>query len=106
MGLDGLNGVCEHLRQAIDVHALRQRVAGERIAEIVSILRTRPQLSLAELLEHEKSRLVIIVTFLAILELWKHARIAVAQTSLFSPIVLERGERWEDTNQIPVEDAY
>jgi segregation and condensation protein A len=78
----------------------------ERIAEIVGILRTRPHLSLAELLENETSRLVIIVTFLAILELWKHARITVAQTSLFSPITLERGERWEANDQIPVEDEY
>jgi segregation and condensation protein A len=81
----------------------RVRVS-ERITEIVSILRARPHLSLAELLENETSRIVIIVTFLAILELWKHARITVTQTTLFSPITLERGERWEDNDQIPVED--
>jgi segregation and condensation protein A len=78
----------------------------ERITEIVSILRLRPNLSLAELLENETSRLVIIVTFLAVLELWKHARITVTQNSLFSSILLERGERWEDNDQIPVEDEY
>jgi len=83
----------------------RVRVS-ERISEIVSILRTRPYLSLAELLENETTRLVIIVTFLAILELWKHARISVTQNSLFNPIVLERGERWEDHDQIAVEDEY
>jgi segregation and condensation protein A len=83
----------------------RVRVS-ERITEIVSILRERPLLSLAELLENESSRLVIIVTFLAVLELWKHARIAVMQSGLFSPIVLERGERWEDEGQIAIEDEY
>ena len=83
----------------------RVRVS-ERITEIVSILRARPHLSLAELLENETSRLVIIVTFLAVLELWKHARITVTQNSLFSSILLERGERWEDNDQIPVEDEY
>ena len=83
----------------------RVRVS-ERIAEIVSILSTRPRLSLAELLENETSRLVIIVTFLAVLELWKHARITVAQSSLFSPIVLERGERWEEDEQIAIEEEY
>ncbi len=83
----------------------RVRVS-ERITEIVDILRTRPHLSLAELLENETSRLVVIVTFLAILELWKHARISITQNSLFSPIVLERGERWEDNNQIAIEDEY
>jgi segregation and condensation protein A len=83
----------------------RVRVS-ERITEIVSILRARPHLSLVELLENETSRLVIIVTFLAVLELWKHARITVRQNSLFSSILLERGERWEDNDQIPVEDEY
>ncbi|HET9999688.1 MAG TPA: ScpA family protein [Ktedonobacteraceae bacterium] len=83
----------------------RVRVS-ERIAEIVGILSTRPHLSLTELLENETSRLVIIVTFLAVLELWKHARITVAQSSLFSPIVLERGERWEDNEQLAVEEEY
>ena len=81
----------------------RVRVS-ERITEILSILRVRPRLSLAELLENETSRLVIIVTFLAVLELWKHARITVTQTTLFNPIVLERGERWQDDAQIPIED--
>jgi len=83
----------------------RVRVS-ERITEIVGFLRARPQLLLAELLENETSRLVIIVTFLAVLELWKHARITVAQSSLFSPIMLERGEHWEDDTQIPVEEDF
>ena len=75
----------------------RVRVS-ERIAEITSFLRTQPRLLLSELLENETSRLVIIVTFLAVLELWKRSSITVAQSSLFSPIVLERGEKWsEDT---------
>ena len=75
----------------------RVRVS-ERNAEITSLLRTQPRLLLSELLENETSRLVIIVTFLAVLELWKRSHITVAQSSLFSPIVLERGEKWsEDT---------
>src|SRR5437660_1201134 len=60
--------------------------------------RTPPRLLLSQLLENETSRLVIIVTFLAVLELWKRSHITVAQSTLFSPIVLERGENWsEDT---------
>jgi segregation and condensation protein A len=82
---------------------VRVRVS-ERITEIISILRLRPHLSLAELLENETSRLVIIVTFLAVLELWKHTRITVTQNSLFSSILLERGERWEENDQIFVEE--
>lgn len=75
------------------VPTARVRVS-ERIAEIIDLLRGRTRVLLSELLEDETSRVVIIVTFLAILELWKHARIAVAQDALFSPIALERGEKW------------
>ena len=39
---------------------------------------------------------VIIVTFLAVLEMWKHARINVKQEVLLGPIILERGERWQE----------
>jgi segregation and condensation protein A len=73
----------------------RVRVS-ERIAEIVTRLRERPRLLLSEVLAEERSRLVIVVTFLAMLDLWKHERIAVTQEVLFGPILLERGPRWED----------
>ncbi len=77
--------------------AARVRVS-ERIAAIIGMLRLHSRVLLADLLEHETSRVVIIVTFLAVLELWKHARIAVVQDTLFAPIALQRGEKWsEDT---------
>ncbi|HEX9133490.1 MAG TPA: segregation/condensation protein A [Ktedonobacteraceae bacterium] len=81
----------------------RVRVS-ERIAEIVGLLRVRSSVHLSELLENECSRLVIIVTFLAVLELWKRERICVKQTTLFSPILLERGERWTETGQVSEEE--
>ena len=71
----------------------RVRVS-ERIAAIVGLLTTRQSVLLEELIAQEHSRLVIIVTFLAVLEMWKRARIAVRQEGLFDPIVLERGARW------------
>jgi segregation and condensation protein A len=73
----------------------RVRVS-ERMAAIVGLLSKRPSVLLEELIEPELSRLVIIVTFLAVLEMWKRARIAVRQEGLFDPIVLERGERWRE----------
>ena len=83
------------------VPTARVRVS-ERIAEIIDLLRGRTRVLLSELLEQETSRVVIIVTFLAILELWKHARIAVGQDALFGPIGLERGEKWGDDE--PLDD--
>lgn len=71
----------------------RVRVS-DRIAEITYLLNERPAITLDEVIENEHSRFVIIVTFLAVLEMWKHARIIVKQETLLGPILLERGERW------------
>ena len=74
----------------------RVRVS-ERIAEIVHLLSARPSIFLAEVVENERSRFVIIVTFLAVLELWKHEKITVKQETLLGPIQLVRGTRWNET---------
>jgi segregation and condensation protein A len=66
----------------------------ERINEIANLLKAKPSILLTEVIENESSRFVIIVTFLAVLEMWKHERIAVKQASLLGPILLERGTRW------------
>lgn len=81
------------------VPAVRVRVS-ERIAAIMDLLHVHPRIRLDDLLDGETSRVVMIVTFLAILELWKHARITVTQETLFSPIALERGERWDEQGEI------
>jgi segregation and condensation protein A len=83
------------------VPTARVRVS-ERIEEIVSLLEAQPAISLDDMLAHEHSRFVIVVTFLAVLELWKWDRINVVQPDLFGPVMLERGERWSEGQQ----DAY
>ena len=77
---------------------------GERIAEIAGLLSERRSVLLSEVVENERSRLVIIVTFLAVLEMWKRERIAVKQETLMGPIVLERGVRWEEGGSEVVEE--
>ncbi len=81
----------------------RVRVS-ERISEIMNRLQERSAIQLSEVIENEHSRLVIIITFLAILELWKWQRINVTQTELLGPITLERGERWANEDQEEIED--
>jgi segregation and condensation protein A len=81
----------------------RLRVS-ERIAEIVALLRARSSIHLSELLKNEHSRIVIVVTFLAVLELWKRERIRITQTSLFNPILLEHGECWSENEQLSEEE--
>ena len=78
----------------------------ERISEIANLLKTNPSLLLTEVIENESSRFVIIVTFLAVLEMWKHERIAVRQESLLGPILLERGTRWMEEAVEDEADVY
>jgi segregation and condensation protein A len=82
----------------------RVRVS-ERIAEIVSHLQQHPTVPLSTVLENEHSRLVIIVTFIAVLELWKWDRINVRQDELMGPIMLERGPRWSEQTQDDYEEV-
>jgi segregation and condensation protein A len=76
----------------------RVRVS-ERIAEIISHLEEHPSIPLSEVLANEYSRLMIIVTFIAVLELWKWERVNVLQEELMGPITLERGSRWAEQSQ-------
>jgi segregation and condensation protein A len=85
--------------------AARVRVS-ECIAEIMDRLREREHITLHEIVASEHARLVIIVTFLAVLELWKWQRIEVVQDGLMGPIVLQRGERWSDNVEDAIEDEY
>jgi segregation and condensation protein A len=81
----------------------RVRVS-ERIAEITSRLQERPVILLDDVLKHETSRFVIIVTFIAVLEMWKWQRINISQDELFGPITLERGDLWSQAGQEELED--
>ena len=81
----------------------RVRVS-ERIAEISSRLQERPVLLLSEVLEGETSRFVIVVTFIAVLEMWKWRRINVFQDDLFGPLTIERGELWAEAGQEVLEE--
>lgn len=84
----------------------RVRVS-ERIAEIISHLQERERVLLSDVLAAEHSRLVIVVTFLAVLELWKWQRISVQQEELMGPIVLTRGENWSsELNDQAEADLY
>ncbi len=85
------------------VPTARVRVS-ERIAEIIERLREYPTLVLAEFLENEHSRIVIVVTLIAVLEMWKWERVAVSQEELFGPIILERGARWDEGGQMQLDE--
>jgi len=83
----------------VDLMPLARVTIRERTAEIVRLLHERTSIFLAELIEKERSHLVVIVTFLAVLEMWKRERITVTQDSLFGSICLQRGPSWFATGQ-------
>ncbi len=66
----------------------------EKIAQIEALLAEWGRLDFAEVLATATSRLVVVVTFLAILELWHRRRVLVEQEQLFGPITILPGPRW------------
>lgn len=72
---------------------------GERAAHILSLAAAGTRFTFLSLLENARSRVEIIVTLLAVLELFKRGKIAVRQESLFGEIFIEAGSRiHNDTN--------
>jgi segregation and condensation protein A len=67
----------------------------EKIALITDSLRHKRSISFRSLLNHENTRLEIVVTFLAMLELIKRHLVRVSQEGLFGDISLEISEGWD-----------
>jgi segregation and condensation protein A len=59
---------------------------GEKIEQIDRLLHSRPAVTFGDLVEHATSRLEVIVTLLAVLELIRAGRVQVQQDSLFGTI--------------------
>lgn len=66
----------------------------EKIAEVEALLATCERATLEDVLRTATSRFAVVVTFLAVLELWHQARVEVLQESLFAPIEILRGPKF------------
>ena len=66
----------------------------EKIAEVEAMLSARGRASLVEVLRTADSRFVVVVTFLAVLELWHQARVEVRQDGLFGAIEIFPGPKF------------
>jgi len=75
----------------------------EKIDLISKIMKEVERSTFRALLEQGASRLEIVVTFLALLELVKRYRIAAHQGGLFSDIEIDRMEEWSDDEEIEPE---
>ena len=75
----------------------------EKISLITGILRKKKSVSFRSLLNHKNTRLEIVVTFLAMLELIKRHLVRVSQDGLFGDISLEVSEAWDDPDEFETE---
>lgn len=75
----------------------------EKIDLIGKALRQLTRASFRALLGTKPSRLEVVVTFLALLELIKRYRVEVHQEALFSDIEVQRLEDWRDEEDIDIE---
>ena len=62
----------------------------EKMAEVEALLARKRKIPLEEILLTADSRFAVVVTFLAVLEMWHQSRIAVEQDELFGPIYVLR----------------
>ena len=75
----------------------------EKINLITSYLRLNKSASFRSLLATDHSRLEIVVTFLAVLELIKRHLIEVSQEGLFGDIAIQVSESWQTDQEIETE---
>jgi segregation and condensation protein A len=75
----------------------------EKIQLISELLVLEGTTSFQELLGDKFTRLDIVITFLALLELVKQYRVQVTQETLFSEICIEASDQWENGEDINIE---
>ncbi len=75
----------------------------EKIQAIRARLNARPRAAFRELLSEHPTRLEVVVTFLAMLELIKRYRVTARQDALFDEIVVERTAAWRDDEDFEIE---
>jgi segregation and condensation protein A len=64
---------------------------GEKMLEVEALLRQHGKVTLEHALRTASSRFAVVVTFLAVLEMWHQARLEVTQEGLFGPIMIAPG---------------
>jgi segregation and condensation protein A len=75
----------------------------EKIDLISKTMKSIQRASFQSLLAEKASRIEIVVTFLALLELIKRYRVTAHQDGLFGDIEFERMEDWKDDEEIEIE---
>ncbi|HSL30591.1 MAG TPA: segregation/condensation protein A [Anaerolineales bacterium] len=94
----------ERLKQPLGVIIAAPRITiREKIDLITKVIRESGRSDFRSLLNQGSSRLEVVVTFLAMLELVKRYRIEARQDGLFSEIEINRSEDWAEDQEIEIE---
>ncbi len=75
----------------------------EKIEYITKTMKSIQRMSFSGLITDRSTRVEIVVTFLALLELVKRYRLSAYQNELFGDIEFERTEEWQDDEEIEIE---
>jgi segregation and condensation protein A len=75
----------------------------EKIAYISNVLSKTKHSSFREILGKSSTRLEMVVTFLALLELVKRYRVSAHQDALFGDILIERSDDWNLDEEFELE---
>jgi segregation and condensation protein A len=75
----------------------------EKIEFITRTMKNIHRMTFSGLITEKSTRIEIVVTFLAMLELIKRYRISARQDVLFGDIEFERSEEWKDDEEIDIE---
>jgi segregation and condensation protein A len=75
----------------------------EKIALIAEKLGEMPHARFGDLIGKTPTRLEVVVTFLALLELVKRYRVAARQEALFGEIEIDRADDWDPNDELELE---
>jgi len=93
-----------HLKPALSTIVKAPRITiREKIAQITKILHRERQTSFRTLLPSRRTRLEVVVTFLALLELVKRHMVHANQEKLFGEIAIEVSDLWTEDQEIETE---
>jgi len=75
----------------------------DKISTILSVCREKKTFSFRELLERQRDKFEVVVTFLAVLELMKIGAVSLTQEVLFGEIIIEAAETEDALNRLEAE---
>ena len=81
-------------RTQVPVHRIEEInvTIEDRMAAVMAVIESRPQVEFSELFSPEDDRIVLIVTFIAVLELIKQRLLRAVQSESFGKLVIERAD--------------